>query len=60
MPESFEKKLYTPRDIEGKPNNEALEQLRDIEDYLRGKYFSGDKKLIGVASMGSIVSGYSA
>ena len=30
--ESFETKIYMPRDVEGKPNTEALNLIREIEE----------------------------
>ncbi|MBI2035803.1 MAG: nucleotidyltransferase domain-containing protein [Candidatus Liptonbacteria bacterium] len=53
-PESFEGKLYNPRDVEGKPNTEALEQLRDVEKDLKN-----NPAFIGIVPGGSRIKGYS-
>ncbi|MEK7083003.1 MAG: hypothetical protein AAB972_02430 [Patescibacteria group bacterium] len=52
--ESFEKKLYIPRDVEGKPNKEALEEIRELE-----KQFAKSPMFVGIAPTGSMVEGYS-
>lgn len=56
-PESFrqrtENKLYIIKDVEGEPNHEELELIREIE-----KKLSQHEAFIGLAPFGSIVSGY--
>lgn len=54
MSESFEKKLYTPRDIEGEPNIEELRQIKELERVLEQH-----PKFVGLALIGSIAQGYS-
>lgn len=53
-PESFEKKLYIPRDVEGEPNKEDLEFLHSLQEKLSEK-----NGFVGIAPFGSVVSGYS-
>lgn len=54
--ESFdERKLYSPRDFEGKPNAEALRRLRDLERDLKNS-----PSFIGLVPRGSRIKGYSA
>lgn len=53
-PESFEKKLYIPRDVEGNPNKEDLAFLHFLQERLSKK-----KGFVGIALFGSVVSGYS-
>src|SRR3989344_5864417 len=53
-PESFEKKLYDPKDIEDVPNTRALELIREIEDK-----FNGNPAFVGIVPRGSMVHGYS-
>ncbi|TSC95072.1 MAG: hypothetical protein CEN87_84 [Parcubacteria group bacterium Licking1014_1] len=57
-PESFkqesEQKLYIIRDIEGQPNREELEIVREIE-----KKLSKHPSFIGLALFGSVISGVS-
>lgn len=52
--ESFEKKLYIPRNIEGKPNTEALGVIREIDEK-----FKDNPAFVGVVPKGSVVHGYS-
>lgn len=53
-PESFEKKLYIPRDAEGEPNREELKKIREIENILKNH-----PAFVGLAPFGSIIKGYS-
>ncbi|MDP3726202.1 MAG: hypothetical protein Q8R36_03315 [bacterium] len=53
-PESFTKKLFIARDVEGKPNDKELIALREVE-----KQLSQDPLFIGLAPFGSVVGGYS-
>lgn len=52
--ESFEKKLFILRNIEGDPNHRELAIIRQLEDELRD-----NKTFIGIAPFGSVVGGYS-
>jgi predicted nucleotidyltransferase len=53
-PESFEKKLFIPRDAEGNPNTEALQEVREIEGRLEAH-----QAFVGVQIFGSTLGGYS-
>lgn len=53
-PESFEKKLYIARDIEGGPNERKLAALRELD-----KRLAESELFVGLAPFGSVVSGYS-
>lgn len=52
--ESFEKKLYDPKDVEGVPNTRALELIREIE-----QKFENNPAFVGTVPRGSMVHGYS-
>jgi predicted nucleotidyltransferase len=52
--ESFEKKLYLARDLEGAPNHEQIEVIRALE-----KRLEENETFVGLAPFGSVVSGYS-
>ncbi len=52
--ESFEKKLYIVRDIEGAPNYQELKMIRQLEERL-----AKDESFVGIAPFGSVVGGYS-
>ncbi|HEY4493910.1 MAG TPA: hypothetical protein VJB95_00550 [Candidatus Paceibacterota bacterium] len=53
-PDAFTKKLYIPRNFEGKPNKRELAVLRKLEDEL-----SNDLHFVGLVPHGSTVAGYS-
>lgn len=53
--ESFERKLFIPRDVEGMPNKEELESARYFERAL-----APYKEFVGLSLLGSIIAGYSA
>lgn len=52
--ESFEKKLYIPRNSEGEPNQRTLEIIRELEEK-----FEQNPAFIGIVPRGSTVHGYS-
>ncbi len=53
-PESFEKKLYIARNVEGEPNEQKLAILRELE-----KRLAEEESFVGLAPFGSAVGGYS-
>lgn len=54
-PDSFSKKLYIPRNIEGKPNSKELAVFKKLKDVL-----AEDPNFIGLVPHGSVFTGYSA
>lgn len=53
-PESFEKKIYIPRDIDGEPRIQELTEVRQIE-----AKFDDFPEFVSVVGEGSIFKGYS-
>lgn len=51
--ESFETKIYNPRDIEGEPNTRALDLVHELEEK-----FKANPAFVGIAPKGSQFHGY--